>query len=487
MRIERVSLSALSVALCLQFAGCAHTLAPAFESPPLPVPKKWEFDDHSAVSNGPATVVDVSWQHLVADSGMRQVISLALDNNRDLRVAALNILKARAQYQIRRADLLPNMGVGFSATSERTPASVSVTGYTTTSHAYEIGFGTSAWELDLFGRIRSLKDAALQQYLSTVEVQRATKIGLIAEVANAYLQLAATDEQLALARDTEHGRQLSYEIQRQLFETGSDSDVALKQAQAELQAVRDERLALETTYATNRHALDLLVGQALPPELLPHAPLESMLAIQELPAGLPSDLLERRPDIIAAEHLLRGADANIGAARAAFFPEITLTGGIGQASASLGDLFVAANRVWTFMPQISVPIFAGGRLQANLDVAKADQKIAIANYEHAIQTAFREVADALSAREKLRERLDAQRIRVDATRSAFALTQARYDGGVDNYLSVLDAQRTMFSAQQLWISTRLAKQENILTLYKALGGDWRNRDHASEVGSSDFD
>lgn len=447
--------------------GCIGSMAPRYEQPAAPISMQWPKSTEG-VTEKP---IDIPWQTLFAYPRLRQVLQLALDNNRDLRVAALNIEKARAQYGIQRAALFPEVSAGVGGNSGRTPASVSPTGATVVNHVYGANLGITAYELDLFGRVRSLNEQALQQYLATEEAQRAARIGLIAEVAGTYLNLAADIERLTLARDTLSSRQKAYDLQCQLREAGSTSDLTLRQAEAEQEAAQDLVLALESTVATDRNALELLVGTPLPVELHPDAPLESMLAIQDLPAGLPSDLLQRRPDILAAEHVLIGAHANIGAARAAFFPRITLTGGFGRASDSLSDLFDGANRAWSFLPQISIPIFTGGRLSANLKVSEVDRDIALARYERSIQAAFREVADSLDVRARLDGRLIAQQRQVNAAEAAYTLVKQRYDNGVSSYLEVLDAQRTLHAAQQNWIVVRQAKQANLVTLYKALGGD----------------
>jgi multidrug efflux system outer membrane protein len=468
---HRILLTTLAaIALC----SCASTFAPRYEQPVPPIPAQWPAD---TASGSPAltrqdSITGDSIQAVFADPQLQQTIQTALDNNRDLRIAALNIEKARAQYRIRRSELMPSVDIGLADSSGRTPASVSGTGAAVTSHVYSATLGISAWELDLFGRLRNLKDQALQQYFATEEIQHAARLGLISEVAGTYLSWEAASEQLAVARETLRSRQEAYDLQRQLRDVGNAPDLSVRQAEAELEAARDQALALESDVATIRNALQLLVGTQLPADLRPTVPLESMLAVQDLPAGLPSDLLHRRPDILAAEHALRAANANIGAARAAFFPNISLTGGIGRASDSLSDLFDGSNRAWSFAPQISVPVFNAGRLRASLDVAKVERTIAVADYERSIQSAFREVADTLVIRDSLDGRLLAQQRQVEAAQDAYVLVQRRYDNGVSPYLEVLDAQRTLYAARQGWIATRLARQTNLVTMYKALGGGW---------------
>ncbi|MFT3758173.1 efflux transporter outer membrane subunit [Thauera sp.] len=462
----------LPVLLAALLSGCASTMAPNYERPAAPVAAEWPVPDTAAAGDGDAARRELSWQELFADGKLRQLIQLGFENNRDLRVAALNIERARAQYGIQRSVLLPDLGAGASGNSSRTPGSVSPSGSAVTNHVHSATLGISAWELDLFGRLRSLRDQALQQYLASEAAQRAARLGLITELAGTWLNMAADGEQLALARETLHSRQQARELQQRLREAGNTSELDLHQAETELETARDAVLALETAVETDRNALELLLGAPLPAHLQPEAPLEAMLAVQELPAGLPSDLLQRRPDILAAEHVLIGANANIGAARAAFFPSISLTAGIGRASDSLSSLFDGGNRAWSFLPQVSLPIFTGGRLQSNLELAEAERDIAVANYEKAIQSAFREVADALAVRSRLAARLAAQQRRVDASQQACTLVLQRYDNGISSYLEVLEAQRVLYSAQQSLVGIRLARQTNLVALYKALGGDW---------------
>lgn len=467
--------------------GCSSTLAPDYHRPASPVASAWAENPSRPL---PATVSVQpvqKWQDLFADPKLCEVVGLALENNRDMRIAVLNIEKARAQYQIQRSELMPDIGLGVSGNSSRVPASISSTASAYTSHVYEADLGITSWELDLFGRIRSLEDQALHEYMATQAAQRAARLGLIAQTAVAYIQLAADTEQLNVARETARSRQEAYDLQTLLQQTGSASELELRQAQAELDAARDDVLAWESATATDRNALELIVGKPLPTTLRPTESLESMLAVRDLPAGLPSDLLRNRPDILGAEEALMAANANIGAARAAFFPSISLTGGFGRASNSLNDLFSGANRTWSILPQINVPIFTGGRLKAGLAVSKVDRDIAVATYERSIQSAFKEVADALAIRSRIDGRLSAQQGRVEAAGQAYALVKQRYDSGVASYLEVLDVQRTLYSAQQTWISTRLARQANLITLFKALGGDWEAQQNNNQVATTPED
>ncbi|CAM5202050.1 Multidrug efflux system outer membrane protein OS=Castellaniella defragrans OX=75697 GN=HNR28_001628 PE=3 SV=1 [Castellaniella denitrificans] len=416
-------------------------------------------------------------------------MQLALDNNRDLRVAALNVEKARAQYSIQRAELIPQVGVNADGSAGRTPASVSSTGVGGVGHAYYLDVGISAYELDLFGRLRSLKAEALQSYLATEETRRAAHISLISQVASNYLSLAADLDLQKLAHETLRSRQEAYDLQTDLADAGNASQLELRQAESELENARAEALTTDNQVAANRNALELLVGVPLAADLLPGSgALVGMLGVREIPAGLPSDLLHNRPDILAAEHTLVGANADIGAARAAFFPSISLTGGLGRASDQLSSLFDHGGRYWTFAPQISLPIFSGGRLKAQLEVSKVERDIAVAQYEQAIQTAFREVADALAQRGVVDKQLAAQRKRAEAAQAAYDLVQARYDEGVASYLEVLDAQRTLYTAQQAHIQAELSQQTSLVTLYKTLGGGWNGRTQVlAELGGATRD
>lgn len=460
----RVTLLALTVGLVL--TGCAGTLAPHYERPDMPVAGDWPIQPAMTQLRE----VELTWETLFADPELRRMVELAMANNRDLRVATLNIERARAQYRIQRSQLLPSVEVAVAGNSGRTPGSVSATGAPVVGHTYGADVAISAWELDLFGRLRSLSNQAMQNYLATHAAQEGVALSLVAEVANTYLTLAADCEQLKLAREELERRQQAYDMQLELRDVGEASDLALRQAEAEMEAARDRTLALESAVGLDRNALELLVGTPLPADVQPQSALESMLSQQEVPAGLPSDLLQRRPDIVAAEHVLLGANANIGAARAAFFPSIQMTGSVGRASDSLSSLFDGGNQTWSFVPQITVPIFSGGRLRANLEVAKADRDIAIANYEHTIQSAFRDVADTLAVRSTLDARMVSQQRQVQAAQIAYDLVHVRYETGVSSYLEVLDAQRTLYAAQQSWIAIRLARQSNLILLFKAVGG-----------------
>jgi len=459
----------LGVLLCL--SGCM-TMAPKYFRPAAPVPAAWPtgaaYKANTAKPGDPVTA-EIPWREFFIAPRLQRVIELALANNRDLRVATLNIEKTRAMYRIQRAELFPQIDGTAAGSMQRVPADLSTTGQATTARQYSVGLGVSAYELDLFGRVRSLKDQALEQFLATEEARRAVQISLVAEVANSWLTLAADRERLKLAKDTLESQRSSYNLIRRRFEAGASSQLDLRQAQTRVDAARVDIALFTAQLAQSENALNLLVGTRVPPELLP-IKLGSVTVVKELAPGLPSDVLLHRPDILQAEHSLKAANANIGAARAAFFPRITLSSSIGTASVKLTDLFLPGSAVWSFAPQISVPLFDAGSNRANLDVAKAERDIAVAQYEKAIQTAFREVADTLASYGTLGEQLEAQQSLSEATADSYRLSEARYDKGVDSYLVVLDSQRSTYSAEQDLITVRLALLANQVTLYKVLGG-----------------
>lgn len=456
------------VACASLLSGCG-TLAPDYNRPAAPIADVWP------ASTGLTDVAArgaLSWNAILADGELRELVERGLANNRDLRIALLNIEKSRAQFGIRRSDLFPEVGVGADGNMGRQAAVNSPTGSTSVGHAYSVGLGVS-WELDLFGRLRSLKDQALQQYLATEATHQAVRLGLVAEISTVYMTLVADLEQLRLARSTQISRQESLELEIKLRDEGIASDLEVNQARAELEAARDQVAAVEGAVSIDRNALELLTGDSLPTATGSAAVLSRVLALHEVPAGLPSNLMLRRPDILASEHLLIGANAEIGAARASFFPSISLTGNVGSASDSLSNLFESGTRSWVFAPRIDLPIFSGGRLLENLNLAKANRDLAVASYEKSIQIAFREVADSLAMQDSLAKRLAAQQGRVEAAGQAQEIVRARYLDGASTYLDVLEVQRTLLNAQQSAISLQLAVQTNLVTLYKVTGGDWR--------------
>jgi outer membrane protein, multidrug efflux system len=444
------------LALAMALAGCM-SLAPKYERPQAPVAAA--FPD--AITAGEAAA-SIGWKRYFADARLQQLIDLALANNRDLRVAVLNIEQARAQYQIRRADQLPTVNLGVSGS--RVPgANDSITS------SYSAGLVVSAFELDLFGRVRSLGDAAQAQFLATEEARRAVQISMVASVANAYLSLLADEELLALTTQTLRAREESLKLIQLKYDNGVVSKLDLQQGLSLVDSARVVLAQQQRQRAQDVNLLTLLVGQSLPEAPAPAQTLAST-ALADLPAGLPSDLLTVRPDIRAAEQQLIAANANIGAARANFFPRISLTGSAGSASSELSGLFKSGSFGWTFAPQAILPLFDYGRNQANLGSARAGRDIAVAQYEKSIQTAFREVSDALAGQATYGEQLRAQRAVADAEAERFKLSDLRYRSGAASYLDLLDAQRSLFAAQQAAVQANLQRLQNQVTLYRVLGG-----------------
>jgi len=439
--------------------GC--TLAPTYERPEAPVAASYPAETEQA--DGDASTI--GWRNFFPDPRLRILIGTALDNNRDLRIAALRIEEARAQYNIQSADLFPTVNATASGNRGRS----FVNGTAVTGANYQVGLGLTAFELDFFGRVRSLKDAALAQYLATGEAHLAARISLIAEVAKAYLAELAFNEQYELARQTLEGRETGYKLAKQRFDVGASSALDLRLNETLVQSARVSLATLARQRAQAANALTLLVGKPLT-DLPAAQTLSEQNIVADIPVGLPSDLLERRPDIRGAEQRLEAANANIGAARAAFFPRISLTAGIGTASTELSGLFDAGSRTWSFMPQLVLPIFDAGRNSANLSLTKVRKNIAVADYEKSIQVAFREVADALAARGTLNDQIEAQRAVQDAQAERLKLSQQRYENGVSSSLDVLDAQRELFTAQQALVQARLLRLTNAVDLYRALGG-----------------
>jgi multidrug efflux system outer membrane protein len=452
-------------------AGCT-TMAPKYTKPVAPVPVDWPSGPayKDGASKIDKAVSDISWQDFFVDPMLQKLIALALDNNRDLRVAALNIERTQALYQIQRSGLFPKIDASAAASFQRIPETLSGTGRAMTVEQYSVGLGVTSYELDLFGRVRSLKDQALEQFLATEQARRSVQISLVSQVAAGYLALAADRERLQLAKDTLANQQESYKLTKSRFEAGVSSSLDMNQAQTTVDAARVDIARFTTLVAQDENALNLVVGSQVPAELLPQALSESLTSLKDISPGLPSDVLLGRPDILQAEGQLKGSNANIGAARAAFFPRITLVSNVGFGSDELSALFKGGAFAWKFAPQITLPIFDGGSNKANLKVAEVDRDIAVAQYEKAIQTAFREVADALAQRGTIDEQMAAQQSLTFATAESYRLSQARFDKGVDSYLTVLDSQRSLYGARQNLIGVRLARLNNLVTLYKALGG-----------------
>ena len=472
-RMKRMTTSLcipLGALLCL--SGCS-TMAPKYTQPAAPVTATWPSGPAYQTKTAAAAekaAADVPWREFFVDDKLRKLIELTLKNNRDVRIALLNIERSRAQYQIQRSDLFPKVNATGGASFQRIPQGFSASGAPVTVDQYSVGVGLLSYELDLFGRVRSLKDQALEQFLATEQARRSVQISLISQVASGYLSLAADQERLKLARETLTSQQDSYQLFQRRFAAGISSDLDLQQARASVEAARVDIARYTTLIAQDKNALIQLVGSSLPADLFPSTLSENLTVVKDVPAGLPSEVLLRRPDIVQAEGVLKSANANIGAARAAFFPKITLVSSVGFGSNELSTLFKSNSLAWGFAPNISLPIFDGGSNTANLKVAEINRDIMVAQYEKAIQSAFREVADALAQRGTIDEQLSAQQALTDATSTRYRLSQARFDKGVDSHLSVLDSQRSLYAAEQNLISVRLSRLTNLVTLYKVLGG-----------------
>jgi len=463
------------VPVLLALSACS--LQPDYKQPPMPTTATYG-PELGPDADGPLAI-DVGWRDFFPDTRLQRFIALALENNRDLRQAVLRIEEARAQYRIQRAEQLPNVTIDGSAVRSRSAVGGAgaipggAQGGAATFNRYQIGVNVSAFELDFWGRVRSLSEAARAAYLSTIEAQRAFMLSLIADVATVYLIEREFSERIRLAEQTVRSRRESLEISRLRLEAGVTSALDYRQTETLLTQAETELASLQRQRAQNRNAMQVLIGGPLPEDLPPPRPLSNQGIIENISAGLPSDLLVNRPDILAAEEELRAANANIGAARAAFLPRISLTGFFGFASTELDQLFGNDGESWSYGPALTLPLFDAGRNEANLDIAVARRNIAVANYELTIQNAFREVADALAARRWLAEQFAAQERGLIAERDRAELAELRYRNGVADYIEVLDAQRQLFAAEQLLVQTRQAQLSNAVALYVALGGGLR--------------
>jgi len=449
--------------------GC--TMAPKYVRPAAPVPAEWPsgaaYGQSDTIPHAPIPQ-EMNWKDFFADEKLQQVIGMALTNNRDLRLAALNVELARSLYRIQRNELLPVVNASASGGKQRSSADLTQPGIPQTTERYDVSLGIVSWEIDFFGRIRSLKNRALQEYLATEQARRSAQTLLVSAVANAYLALAADRENLALAETTLQTQTAAYELVQQRFEVGLANKLALRQARTPVEAARLDIARYTQLVAQDENALNLLAGTPVPDELLP-AELDHVRPPREISAGLHSDLLLNRPDVLQAENMLKAANADIGAARAAFFPRISLTGALGTASDELSRLFNSGTNTWNYTPQAVMPIF-DARTWSALKASKVQKKILLAQYEKAIQSAFRDVADALAVRGTVDRQVDAQQSLVNALAETYRLALSRYEKGIDSYLGVLDAQRSLFAAQQGLVSLRLAKVTNNVRLYAVLGG-----------------
>jgi len=460
----------LTLALALA-SGCSFI--PDYQRPEVETINNWQSDKQASVS-----AADTGWRELFSDPALVQAIELALQNNSDLRTALLNVERYRAQYRIQRAELFPEIGADASGTRQRLPDTYTGSG-DTISTQYSATLGTTAYELDLFGRVRSLNQQALESFLAQEQNQRTTQLTLVANVANAYLNWVADREQLTLAEQTRLIEADNLALVKKRFELGVASELELSQAQSSFEDAEVTLSRYQRLLAVDRNALTLLVGTALPEQWQPMATL-AQVEIAALTPDLPSTLLTRRPDILAAEHLLRGANANIGAARAAFFPSLNLTATAGTMSSAFSDLFAAGSGTWLFKPVLSLPLFTAGRLSAELETARIDRDLAVTSYEQTVKTAFTEVADALAQRDGYAKQLSSQERSEAAYTRYFEIADQRYRNGIDSMLTRLDAQRNLVTSQQTTISTRLALLQARVDLYRALGGGWRETSATAE-------
>jgi outer membrane protein, multidrug efflux system len=474
-------------AVSIGLASC--TMEPRYRRPQAAIAPQWP---EATLPTTPAAS-DVGWRDFFSDARLQKLIELAVLHNPDARVAELNIAAARAQYQIQKASLFPAISATGLEEVEKYPSSVAAIASSATagggagagaptsgggsgvSRFFDVGVGFTSYELDLFGKIRSLDHERLQQYLGYVETRRSAQISVVAEVASAYLTLLADQKLLQITRDTLDSQQDSLKLIQMSFDGGVATALDFNQAKTTVATAQANLAQYERQIAQDQNALVVLLGVPLPDDLPANGELDSETLLTDLPAGMPSEILAQRPDILAAEHNLIAANANIGAARAAFFPSISLTGNFGSASTQLSGLFERGSSAWTFAPQISVPLFAGGANVAGLHLAKTQKDILTTQYEQAIQSAFREVADALAGLGTLDRQLAADQTLVDASAESYRLSNMRFTNGVDNYLGVLDSQRLLFSAQQSLVNVKLARLQNLVTLYKALGGGWHER------------
>ncbi|MDD3954433.1 MAG: efflux transporter outer membrane subunit [Lentisphaeria bacterium] len=457
----------ISLLTLLWFSGC--TMIPNYQRPEAPMPEKFpEGAAAEAVSEVGAAAAELPWREFIQDVELRQLIELSLANNRDLRLAALNVEQVRALYKIQREEMYPSLYASGSGSRQSASRHLLNAGQERITETYRADLSLLSWEIDFFGRLRSLTEKAMQEYFATEQARRGAQILLISTVANGYLALAADRESLALAEDTFQSQQEAYQLVERQYRQGLATELDLRRAQIPREAARGDMARYRRQAAVSENLLRQLVGASLPEELLPQS-LGDVSVPAPFASGLSSKVLLQRPDILAAEHQLRGALAMIGVARAAFFPNIVLIGNYGTASTELSRLFEAGATTWGFSPQLSMPIF-DARTWSAYRVSKVQREMALTQYEKAIQNAFRETADSLALCATIGEQLAAQKDLVEATAETYRLARFRYEKGIDNYLSVLDAQRTLFSAQQGLVSLKLAEHSSRLQLYAVLGG-----------------
>jgi len=459
----------VAVLLPVFIAGCS--MMPKLETPKPDIAASWPSGEAYKLDYTEGKASDIAWEDYFKSENLKKLINIALENNRDLRIASLNIEKAAAAYRIQKTDLLPTVNAGVSGARTATPEDLTASGRAVTTSVYRANLGVTAYELDFFGRLRSLNQKALEAYLATQEANASVRIAIIAETANAYCAYLAQKQLLAIADETYQAQKNTYEVIKKRYELGSGSQIEATQAFAQVETAHASIIQYTRLAAQAKNALTLLVGRSVDDMIDNGDTVDSISFMNDLPAGIPSEVLTSRPDVMAAEHKLKAANADIGAARAALYPNISLTGSFGFASESLTSLFSAGSAyAWNFSPSATIPIFNRGRLKANLEVAKVNEKIAAAEYEKAMQTAFKEVADQLAARGTYRDELVTQQSLVDANKKTFELATMRYDNGISSYLTVLDAQRSLFAVQQRAVTVKQQYLSNLVTLYKVLGG-----------------
>ncbi len=459
------------VGIAVLATGC--TLAPDYARPAAPIPTAWPTGtayETTGVSTNAPQAVDVKWRNYFTDAKLQKVIALALTNNRNLRLAALNVEYTLAIYGIRRAELLPTLSAFASGSRRRVPADLSSSGNRQISSRYDANLGVASWEIDFFGRIRSLKDRALEEYMASEQARRSTQLLLVASVSQTYLTMAADKESLKLAETTLEAQQGTYNLVKKRRELGLAPELDLFRAQTQVDTARGDVARFTQLIAQDKNALDLLVGSPTPPELLP-GQLATVTPPREISTGVSSEVLLRRPDVLQSEDQLKAAYADIGAARAAFFPRISLTTAFGTASSQLSGLFKAGSGVWSYAPEIVMPIF-DARTWSALKATKVQREMVVTQYEKAIQNAFKETADVLAVRGTVDDQIEAQQSLVHANAETYRLSNFRYTMGIDSYLSVLDAQRSLYSAQQGLVTLNLTKLSNDVRLYAVLGGGW---------------
>jgi len=466
-------LSSIIALFMLALAGC--TLMPKYQRPAAPISQTWpKVPGHRKAPAVAATVpaADIGWREFFRDARLQQLIELALTNNLDLRMAMLNVEQTRALYHVQRDALVPTVDINANGSRQRIPFGFAGNGQSSTYNDFKVNLGVAAYELDLFGRVRSLKRQALETYFATEEARKSAQITLVAEVGAAYLTERELTEQLAVARQTLKAARSNYDLTKRSYDAGVLSQLDLDTAETQWQTARAAVAGYEQQLAQARNYLVLLVGCPLPDDLSPPQPFNPQICLSDIPAGLPSDLIARRPDVLEAEHQLEAANANIGAARAAFFPTVTLTGQGGTESTTLEGLFAPGSQFWSFSPQIVWPIFAAGTAYHELQAVKAAKLIEVANYQKTIQTAFREVADSLAVRATVQTQLSASRALVKSQEDTYKLTEARFHSGIDSSLNVLTAEQAYYNARQNLIQSQYSRLFSLINLYQALGGGW---------------